>query len=299
MGATSDTRARRPALRPRRVGLLGLLALLVAAAAPGPSIAATGGVTEFSFGISAGAALRGITAGPDGNVWFTEQNGNRIGRITPSGVVTEFSAGISTGAAPGGITAGPDGNLWFTEQNGSRIGRITPQGVVTEFSAGISAGAGLLGITAGPDGNLWFTEVFGNRIGRLLIDQTTVSISASAIVGFGQAAAGQTVSAAPSPASLLVTTNSVSGYSLSVSRTAFSGGADIPLALAVSAPAGAAAAFAGQAQIPSSGSLTVGSRTSPSAPTGDEWSPVYSLGPVPFRPGGPTSATLTYTAVTL
>src|SRR6266516_3008942 len=72
-------------------------------------------VTEFSAGISAGAGLANITAGPDGNLWFTEPNIDRIGRITPAGVVTEFSAGITAGARPYDITAGPDGNLWFTE----------------------------------------------------------------------------------------------------------------------------------------------------------------------------------------
>jgi virginiamycin B lyase len=30
-----------------------------------------------------------ITAGPDGNLWFTEPNG-KIGRLSPSGEVTEF-----------------------------------------------------------------------------------------------------------------------------------------------------------------------------------------------------------------
>ena len=115
----------------------------------------------------AGAGPLGITAGPDGNLWFTEIFGNRIGRITPLGVVTEFSAGITAGAEPRGITAGPDGNLWFTEYSGNRIGRITPLGVVTEFSAGITAGAAPFRITVGPDGNLWFTENSGNRIGRV------------------------------------------------------------------------------------------------------------------------------------
>jgi hypothetical protein len=121
-------------------------------------------ITEFSAGISAGATPVGITAGPDGNVWFTEYSGNRIGRITPAGIVTEFSTGIA-GATPGRVAAGPDGNLWFTGFNG--IGRITPLGVVTEFSAGITLNAGPGGITAGPDGNLWFTEQMGNRIGRI------------------------------------------------------------------------------------------------------------------------------------
>ena len=81
-------------------------------------------VTEFSTGITAGAQVFGITAGADGNLWFTEHNGHRIGRITPLGVVTEFSSGITAGAGPLGIAAGPDGNLWFAENNIDRIGRI-------------------------------------------------------------------------------------------------------------------------------------------------------------------------------
>ena len=32
----------------------------------------------------------GITAGPDGALWFTEQTANKIGRITTAGVITEF-----------------------------------------------------------------------------------------------------------------------------------------------------------------------------------------------------------------
>ncbi len=122
-------------------------------------------VTEFSAGLTPGASPSGITAGPDGNLWFTEANANQIGRITPAGVVTEFSAGITPGAGLSGITAGPDGNLWFTEYDGNRIGRITPKGKVKEFSAGISSPP--REITAGCDGNLWFTQDYGNRIGRI------------------------------------------------------------------------------------------------------------------------------------
>jgi hypothetical protein len=82
--------------------------------------------TNFSAGISFGAQPADITAGPDGNLWFTEPGINGIGRITLAGVVTEFSAGISAGASPSGITAGPDGALWFTEPGVNSIGRITP-----------------------------------------------------------------------------------------------------------------------------------------------------------------------------
>src|SRR4029079_7462338 len=33
----------------------------------------------------------GITAGPDGNLWFFNLFGNSIGRITPAGVVSSFN----------------------------------------------------------------------------------------------------------------------------------------------------------------------------------------------------------------
>jgi streptogramin lyase len=114
-------------------------------------------VSEFAAGIS--GLPDGIAAGSDGNLWFTEFYGDRIGRITPAGAVTEFSTGVSTNSHPDGITAGADGNLWFTEFYGDRIGRITPAGAVTEFSTGIGAASKPDGIAAGPDGNLWFTEL--------------------------------------------------------------------------------------------------------------------------------------------
>jgi streptogramin lyase len=123
-----------------------------------------GAVTEFAIP-TGGSQPRAITAGPDGNLWFTETASNKVGRITPAGAVTEFSLPTS-GSEPDGITAGPDGNLWFTEGWGNNVGRITPTGVVTEFP--ISTGIiGLDGITAGPDGNLWFTEYYGNKVGRI------------------------------------------------------------------------------------------------------------------------------------
>src|SRR5438105_2634421 len=126
--------------------------------------AAAATITEFSVGVTPGSGPAGITAGPDGNLWFTENGGGRIGKITPAGVVTEYSAGNTAESGPGGIRAGTDGNLWFS---GFRIGKITPAGAVTEYSAGITADSGPLDITAGPDGNLWFTEFSAGKIGKI------------------------------------------------------------------------------------------------------------------------------------
>lgn len=128
---------------------------------------------EYSKGLIQGRPFPGIrymAYGPDGNMWFTEWEGNRIGRITPDGIITEFSIGLSPGANPRRITAGPDGNMWFTEEGVRKIGRISMNGTITEFSKGISEDAGLLfDITSGADGNLWFTESRG-RIGRISTD---------------------------------------------------------------------------------------------------------------------------------
>ncbi len=118
------------------VGLLGLSSL--------PAWAAAGTVTEFP---ATGASF-GITAGPDGNLWFTATGAGQIGRITTTGLVTLFPVPTAS-SSPFGITAGPDGNLWFTESSTGNIGRITPNGVVTEFTAHSGEG-----ITAGPDGDL-------------------------------------------------------------------------------------------------------------------------------------------------
>jgi hypothetical protein len=57
-------------------------------------------------------------------MWFAEQTGNKIGRITTGGVTTEYPVPTDT-AGPFGIAAGFDGALWFSETAANKIGRIT------------------------------------------------------------------------------------------------------------------------------------------------------------------------------
>ncbi len=146
-------------------GSLGLFTLVQVkqwrANAVGVAGAAT--ITEFSLPTAFFSSPQGITAGPDGALWFTEVGANKIGRITTAGSITEFAIPASN---PTNITAGPDGALWFTEVGANKIGRITTAGSITEFSLP-TIGSGPQGITAGPDGALWFTEVFANKIGRI------------------------------------------------------------------------------------------------------------------------------------
>ena len=115
------------------------------------------------------AEPNGITAGPDGALWFTESypDTSKIGRITTSGLITEYPAPTPQ-SDPWGITAGPDGALWFTEAVGHKIGRITTAGLINEYPIPNTVNSGPYGITAGPDGALWFTlSGSHSRIGRI------------------------------------------------------------------------------------------------------------------------------------
>ncbi len=191
---TNEGSRRRKTITPALLAVLTCLAALLGV--PAAAGAATGSATELfpisgvpvikQFPTTAGTDPAAVTAGPDGNIWFTEVSSPAgddwgVGRMTftgqnegPEGTVVNFSKGIvSAGPAPHGdlfdITAGPDGNLWFTGLFGE-VGRVTTNGVATVESSGIT-GRDVQGITPGPNGTLWFAE--GDKIGRITPPATT------------------------------------------------------------------------------------------------------------------------------
>ena len=149
----------------RRAPIVAYLACAVVLAHAIPASAAS--IARFATGVTNRAEH--ITLGSDGNVWFTEQTGGLIGRITPDGVVTEFPTGIPSRGNFSAIISGPDGNIWFvghgqadSPDTNASIGRMTPMGEVTLFSTDPAAQQ----ITAGPDGNLWFSTAGIQGIGN-------------------------------------------------------------------------------------------------------------------------------------
>ena len=93
--------------------IAGLAALTVGFT--GPAALAAGKVHHYDL---KGEANRpySIVTGPDGNLWFTESDGNSIGRITPDGQAKRLHPAHARTASPTGSRSGPDGNLWFTER---------------------------------------------------------------------------------------------------------------------------------------------------------------------------------------
>ncbi len=85
-------------------------------------ITPTGSIAEYP--IAANTAIGQITAGSDGDLWFSEivvkparygphpTGVTKVGRITTGGSITEFVA-PSGSSQPGPIAVGADGNVWF------------------------------------------------------------------------------------------------------------------------------------------------------------------------------------------
>jgi streptogramin lyase len=107
------------------IPIASLLVALFLSAGTSLALASGPSISEFETGLTPSVGLWGIAPGSDGNLWFTEETNNAVGRVTPGAVITEFTAGFLTGG-PRGIAAGPDGNLWVAlHAGGGAIGRFT------------------------------------------------------------------------------------------------------------------------------------------------------------------------------
>jgi streptogramin lyase len=118
----------------------------------------SGTIVEYSIP-TANSGPYGITQGPDGNMWFTENNTgtNKVAKITPTGVITEYSLPTSN-AFPGNIVSGPDGNLWYVDES-NHLGRVTTGGTIT-----LDPATDPSAVAVGSDNNLWVTEFNGMKV---------------------------------------------------------------------------------------------------------------------------------------
>jgi virginiamycin B lyase len=125
-------------------------------------------------GPACGPTCAAITAGPDGNMWFTQGTQlPQIGRITMSGQITYFPL---TGQGAGDIAWGHDKGIWFVDNAGKHIGRISTSGALTYYDpVGQDQFSSLSCLSSSPDGNIYFT-------GTLVPTTTGFSTGAGKIV---------------------------------------------------------------------------------------------------------------------
>jgi virginiamycin B lyase len=120
----------------------------------------------------------GITAGPDGQVWFTESGSNQVDSITPGGGEGTLGTPINVGSDPWGIVYVPGGDIWFAEHGANAIGRIDPttRQYLGDFATPTSSSQPV-GLTYDPaNGMIYFTEPGTSKIG--FFNPATITSSA-------------------------------------------------------------------------------------------------------------------------
>ncbi|MCP2335533.1 Vgb family protein [Actinomadura rupiterrae] len=133
-------------------------------------------VTEHSVPIP-DTAPAGLTQGPGGSVWFTENAGG-IGQVTASGKVKEYPVPLNSQklrGLPAGMATSSDGSVWYTDmsQNVPRIGRVDPAtGKSTLFELPTSGAlnfnySSVNSITPGANGAMWFSGINSGAIGKI------------------------------------------------------------------------------------------------------------------------------------
>jgi virginiamycin B lyase len=108
----------------------------------------------------------------EGNLWFTELNANRIGKLIPSQAKSLTSQGIveyelpHPNSKPQYLTIAKNGMIWFTE-GANRIGSLDPKtGTIKEYDIP-SPHSEPHEILEGPKGFIWFLEFQTNKVGKL------------------------------------------------------------------------------------------------------------------------------------
>ncbi len=148
-------------------------------------------ITEVPLGV--GVTPKGITVGGDGNVWFAEENGNKLGLFFGDGSnrpAYTFGSPVALPAAAGaplGLTAAPDGNLYAYTYNAVTIAEgiariaVMPSPSATYFPAPYTfVGGGPYGggwLATGYDGNLWASSLVAGQYGQSSLISTGGSLS--------------------------------------------------------------------------------------------------------------------------
>jgi virginiamycin B lyase len=151
-------------MRLRRTSLALAGALATVLALPASGMAVTGTVTEFPVNTAASGPF-GITGGPDGNVWFTEKNAVKLGRLNPNlpASVTNPVDFATGGAAPYDIISGGTDTLWMTDQGNGKLYKVTNLAAnpptITAQAVVLAAPTGL---ALGPDNDIWVNQMAGS-----------------------------------------------------------------------------------------------------------------------------------------
>ncbi len=132
------------------------------------------------YPVPSGHSAYALTLGPDGDIWFTDENGY-IGTLSSNGSFTFYA---TTDAYPVGITSAADGNIWFTGTGTELAGGVFAPNVIGVVTLSSTSNPTKLAVTTQPPGAVTAVDGFGlevaveNSAGDPDIDYTgTVTIA--------------------------------------------------------------------------------------------------------------------------
>lgn len=107
-------------------------------------------------------------ATPDGDLWWTGQMANKLGRLDPrTGQMKEFTPTVAQ-SGPHGLVNDKAGHIWFTANSQGYIGELDPKtGTFKEYRIPDASVKDPHTPIFDHDGILWFTAQSANVVGRL------------------------------------------------------------------------------------------------------------------------------------
>jgi streptogramin lyase len=111
-----------------------------------------------------GALYSAMALGPDGNVWFIDEDADRLVRISANASIKEVSFESVAGGSAVSMTVGADKDFYIGDESTSII-RVTEKGKAQAFPIPSGDGTSLDGMALGSDGNVWFAEF--NHIAKI------------------------------------------------------------------------------------------------------------------------------------
>ena len=173
--------------RVRRIGPDGTIRTIAGTGVPGT------GADGVPATTSATGQLNEVEVGPDGSVYWTEHNPDRVRKVGPDGIVrTVAGTGTRGFSGDGGqatlarlddpldVAAGPDGSVSIMDSNNFRVRQVTPDGVINtvagagdsyEFAEGTPAAqfqiSAAYGIDLASDGAIIVADTYSSAIRRI------------------------------------------------------------------------------------------------------------------------------------
>jgi len=167
------------------------------------------GTPGYADGIGTAAEIYGpndLTTDAQGNLYVSDESGERIRKVTPQGVVTTVAGngilGEENGAAanaefnaPSSVAIDAQGNIYVTDQFNNLIRKISSTGVVTTFAGdgnpGFADGTGTNsefnspnGIAVDAQGNVYVSDRLNFRVRKITPAGVVTTVAGNGTAGY-------------------------------------------------------------------------------------------------------------------